>query len=199
MKPTVGDFDPVMHPCAAVPDLAAWMGPRPGSARSKTKRILRTLPCGCPRVEPTTNWPCCWQHEPAALKGRRAERVIFGGAGRRPAAGWPRRRTRRLRPRLAVWCSLRAATAHRKKRCRPTGSGQQVPMAMRRNKKKLFYGDGSSIDFRGHLAVRRFTRASPSAAPANDNHTPNASHWPAPYSSPDGPYMPGTGMSFSRR
>ena len=31
-KANVGDIDPAMHPCAMVPDLVAWIGPRRGSA-----------------------------------------------------------------------------------------------------------------------------------------------------------------------
>src|SRR5262249_44917995 len=32
LEPIVGDLDPAMHPCATIPDLAAWIGPRHGSA-----------------------------------------------------------------------------------------------------------------------------------------------------------------------
>ena len=31
-KPFVGDADPMTHPCARVPDLVVWNGPRRGSA-----------------------------------------------------------------------------------------------------------------------------------------------------------------------
>ena len=51
----VGDFDPAMHPCASVPDLAAWIGPRRGSALTRLEWNWMTLPRGCPRAEPPKN------------------------------------------------------------------------------------------------------------------------------------------------
>jgi tetratricopeptide (TPR) repeat protein len=47
-------------------------------------------------------------------------------AWQRAIQPWLRRQACRLRPRLAIWCSLRAATPARGKRRRPNGSGQQV-------------------------------------------------------------------------
>jgi hypothetical protein len=42
----------------------------------------------------------------------------------------------------------------RKKAAQTRGRGQQVPGVTTRKKTKIFDGDSSSIDFRGHLAVR---------------------------------------------
>ena len=63
----------------------------------------------------------------------------------------------RLRPRLAVWRSPRAATPQGKKRCRPKGEGQQVPLVMIKTKRDLQDSVVRALDFRGHLAVRRRT------------------------------------------
>src|SRR5262249_23525613 len=154
-QPLVGDADPATHPCATIPDLVAWIGPRYGSALIRLIANLTTWPRGCPRVEPTPNSDRSWERDRDALKSRRGERMIFEGAGQRAcsrpaqAKGWP------------AWTLISCLVQPRgcnpvngKKRCRPKGTGQQVPKVTTREKKKIFYGHGPSIDFRGHLAVR---------------------------------------------
>src|SRR5262249_31730922 len=42
-QPNVGDLDPAMHPCATVPDLVAWIGPRHGAAFCQRSAELEDL------------------------------------------------------------------------------------------------------------------------------------------------------------
>ena len=98
-----------------------------------------TLPRGCPRVELAPNCDRSWERDRDALKSRRGERMIFEGAGQwacsRPvqAKGWPAS--------TLVSCLVQPRgcnPVHGKKRCRPNGTGQQVPKVATSKKKKIF-------------------------------------------------------------
>jgi hypothetical protein len=53
-------------PCARVPDLVGLIGTRYGSAFIDWIGPLRTLPCGCPHVEPTQNCDRSMERDRAA-------------------------------------------------------------------------------------------------------------------------------------
>src|SRR5262249_53681587 len=85
-QPVVWDIDPVMHPCARVPDLVGldWPPARLGDSPRRIGIIdfaprLPLRPAGDERARSS-------ERERVVLKGRRGERVSFGGAGPMPGS-----------------------------------------------------------------------------------------------------------------
>jgi hypothetical protein len=116
---------------------------------------MTTWPHDCPHVELTVNEDRCWQRDLDALKSRRGERMIFEGAGETAGSQQVQAKDRLALTLVSCLvqphgCNPEAKSCgadQRHKSTRPEGNHKK--------KIKIFCGDDLSIDFRGHLAVRR--------------------------------------------
>src|SRR6516164_9637557 len=117
-----------------------------------------TLPRGCPRVELAPNCDRSWERDRDALKSRRGERMIFEGAGQRACSGSAQAKGRPAS--TLVSCLVQPCGCNRiRKDAAPTRRQRSTgPESSAKKEEKIFYGDGSSIDIRGHLAVRPSSR-----------------------------------------
>jgi hypothetical protein len=131
------------------------LGLAPGTARWFAQRDRQPGPC--PEAALASSWirtsplhgaraagcegPAWGTHE---FRRRRAQRPAVAGPGPR---AW------RLRPRIAVWCSLGAATASAKPGDVVERQGSRVPIVTTSAKRKIFDRETPCLDFRGHIAV----------------------------------------------
>ena len=153
-QPVVWDIDPVMHPCARVPDRVGldWPPARLGDSPRRIGIIdfaprLPLRRAGDERARSS-------ERELLVLKGRRGERVSFGGAGQLPGSrralakgpAAPTSQSCLVRP----WRRNREReTRRRGRKAKVKGAGCNDP-----SEEKIFDRETPCLDFRGHRAVR---------------------------------------------